>query len=170
MGVKAKKPIDWRSIKADFDSGMTQAQLCKKYKLKATTLNSKIKRNNWTTTQEQKAALRNFEKAGAEMCQIYAKATEKQRVEIADELALISQRTGLNKTNFKILKMLQNNMQNLLDSGGYFTESGIKTGASTLKDFGAVINPNANTQNINVTQNSAQITQIKRVIIDEKDE
>lgn len=67
MAKAKKKSYDWFQIRLDFDKGLTQAELRKKYDIPAGTLGSKIKRDGWVLSQEQTSTLDEFRAASAKL-------------------------------------------------------------------------------------------------------
>lgn len=77
--VQAKP--DWKKIELDFISGMSRKEICDKYKIKYNTLDSKIKRGNWTQSErniERKTDEKLEEKLSETIAERQASFIEKQ--------------------------------------------------------------------------------------------
>ena len=58
--MMAKANINWQDIRNDYERGMSQAELRKKYSLSPSTLATKIKRDGWELSQEQSTNIKAF--------------------------------------------------------------------------------------------------------------
>ena len=159
-------PYVWDEIKADFEAGMTQAELRKKYNISAGTLGSKIKRAGWVLSHEQKAALTEFQEASAKVCESFRNANETQKKEMIEQVNIALENNAIISNNRKIAKAFQSLMVRGISEKRYATPTEIKQGTSALKDLEMIANPQSSKieiTNTNAQQN--QITEIKRTIV-----
>nr|DAI27564.1 MAG TPA: SatD family (SatD) [Caudoviricetes sp.] len=159
-------PYVWDEIKADFEAGMSQAELRKKYNISAGTLGSKIKRAGWVLSHEQKAALTEFQEASAKVCESFRNANETQKKEMIEQVNITLENNAIISNNRKIAKAFQSLIVRGISDKRYATPTEIKQGTSALKDLEAIANPQSSKieiTNTNAQQN--QITEIKRTIV-----
>lgn len=165
---KQRSKREWEEIRADFESGMSQAEIRKKYNLSPSTLGSKIKRDGWRLSHEHISALSAFKEASAKISESFSQANEMQKKEMVERVQTILEDNELIINNRKILKAFQGKIIAGLKNGAYEKPNEIKAGTSALKDIEAIVNPQANKQEINIQNTNAQqtITKIEREIID----
>jgi len=160
--AKALSKRLWNEVKADYEEGMSQAQLRKKYNLGAGTLGNKIKRDGWRLSHKQTAALSEFKEASMKISESFHKANEIQKKELIEQTKTILEDNELIQNNRKILKDFQTLIKNgLKEKDLYKTASDIRAGVGTIKDIESVANPRTNT-NIEIkNNNSIQNTNIE---------
>lgn len=158
----------WEEIRKDFESGMTQAQLRKKYGLSPSTLASKIKRDGWRLSHEQSSAIAQFKEASANISESFSQANDMQRKEMEERVRTILEDNELIRNNRKLLKAFQGLIGKSIRENVYVTPQDIKAGVSAIKDIEAVANPQASKAEVNIQNTNAQqtITKIEREIID----
>ncbi len=166
MTKAKKKSYDWFQIRLDFDKGLSQAELRKKYDIPAGTLGSKIKRDGWVLSQEQTSTLDEFRAVSAKLSENYYNANESQQKEMVDRVEIILEDNDLVVNNRKLLRVFQNKMIQILKDGGYETALEIRQGVSSIKDIEAVANPQSNKQEINI-QNTQQVAQSNQLNLKE---
>lgn len=156
----------WKEIKADFEKGMSQAEIRKKYNIAPSTLSSKIKRDGWVLSQEQSTALSSFMEASAKISKSFANANETQKKEIVERINTILEDNEIIQNNRKLAKAFQGKILNGLKNGLYDTPQNLKSGTGALKDLESIANPQNNKIEINNTNTQQnQINEIKRTII-----
>jgi len=159
-------PYVWNEIKADFEAGMSQAELRKKYNISAGTLGSKIKRAGWVLSHEQKAALTEFQEASAKVCESFRNANETQKKEMIEQVNIALENNAIISNNRKIAKAFQSLMVRGISEKRYTTPTEIKQGTSALKDLEMIANPQSNKIEINNTNaQQNEVTEIKRTIV-----
>lgn len=164
--AKPLPPYKWDEIKADFEAGMSQAEIRKKYNISAGTLGSKIKRSGWVLSQEQKTAILEFQEASAKVCESFRNANETQKKEMIEQVNVTLENNAIISNNRKIAKAFQSLMVRGISEKRYATPSEIKQGTSALKDLEMIANPQSNKIEINNTNaQQNQITEIKRTIV-----
>lgn len=162
--AKPLPPYKWDEIKADYEAGMSQAELRKKYNISAGTLGSRIKRDNWRLSQEQRAALSEFQEASAKVCESFRNANETQKKEMVEQINIALENNAIISNNRKIAKAFQSLMVRGISEKRYATPSEIKQGTSALKDLETIANPQngkVDITNTNAQQNNTQILIIK---------
>lgn len=166
--AKQKSKREWEEIRADFERGMSQAEIRKKYNLSPSTLGSKIKRDGWRLSHKQISALSDFKEASAKISESFTSATEMQKKELIERVETILEDNELIQNNRKILKAFQAKIIAGLKAGAYDRPQDIKAGTSAIKDIETIANPQASKQDINIQNTNAQqtITKIEREIID----
>jgi hypothetical protein len=166
--AKQLPKYQWEEIRKDFEAGMTQAQLRKKYGLSPSTLASKIKRDGWRLSHEQSAAITQFKEASANISESFSHANDMQKKEMEERVRTILEDNELIRNNRKILKAFQGLIGKGIRENTYVTPQDIKAGVSAIKDIEAIANPQASKQEINIQNTNAQqtITKIEREIID----
>lgn len=155
-------PSTWRSAQKDFESGMKQADICRKYNIKASALGNRIKRDGWRLSQEQKAILSDFRKDSVKISEAYTKANDIQKKEIESEFTTILEDNYLIQNNRKLLKMAQGI---LIKNKDNFDHSNIRNLTGAVRDIESVANPQSNNINIKNT-NAVQVQKIVREIVD----
>lgn len=153
------KPISkrqWEEIKKDFEYGMSQADLRKKYDLSPSTLGTKIKRDGWRLSHEQASIISEFKESSAKISESFHNANEIQRKEILERVQTILEDNEIIQNNRKLLKAFQGKILNGLKDGKYEKPSDIKAGTSALKDIENIANPKPDTviNNANLQNNS----------------
>ena len=151
----------WEEIRADFERGLSQAEIRKKYNISPSTLGSKIAREGWRLSHEHISALSDFKEASAKISESFLNANETQKKELLDRTITILEDNELMINNRKILKAFQGKIIAGLKNGAYEKPSDIKAGTSALKDIEAIANPQANKQEINIQNTNAQQVNIK---------
>lgn len=160
--AKPLPPYKWDEIKADYEAGMSQAELRKKYNISAGTLGSKIKRAGWVLSHEQKAVLTEFQEASAKVCESFRNANETQKKEMIEQVNIALENNAIISNNRKIAKAFQSLMVRGISEKRYATPSEIKQGTSALKDLETIANPQkTEITNTNAQQNNTQILIIK---------
>ena len=154
----------WGEIKKDFELGMSQADIRKKYDVGAGTLGNKIKRDGWRLSQAQNEALSEFKEATVKISESFHGANESQKKEMTERVITIIEDNELIGNNRKIAKMLQGiivaNRQDI-------TLGNIRNVSGTIKDIESMANPQSSRQEINVnTQTNVGIQTITRKIVD----
>lgn len=158
--AKPLPPYVWDEIKADFEKGMSQAEIRKKYQISAGTLGSKIKRDGWVLSQEQQSALTEFKEASAKISESFRTANETQKKEIANQVSTALEDNEIIINNRKLLKAFQGKILSGLRSGYYDTPQNLKAGTSALRDIETIVNPQSGkieVNNTNAQQNNHQI-------------
>ena len=164
--AKPLPPYKWDEIKADYEAGMSQAELRKKYNISAGTLGSKIKRAGWVLSHEQKAVLTEFQEASEKVCESFRNATETQKKEMIEQVNIALENNAIISNNRKIAKAFQSLMVRGISEKRYATPTEIKQGTSALKDLEAIANPQSNKIEINNTNaQQTDVTEIRRTII-----
>lgn len=164
--AKPLPPYKWDEIKADFEAGMTQAELRKKYNISAGTLGSKIKRAGWVLSHEQKAVLTEFQEASAKVCESFRNATETQKKEMIEQVNIALENNAIISNNRKIAKAFQSLIVRGISDKRYATPTEIKQGTSALKDLEAIANPQSSKIEINNTNaQQTEVTEIRRTIV-----
>ena len=158
--AKALSKRFWNEVKADYEGGMSQAQLRKKYNLGAGTLGNKIKRDGWRLSHKQTTALSEFKDASVKISESFHEANEIQKKELIEQTKTILENNELIQNNRKILKDFQALIKNgIKEKKMYQTASDIRAGVGAIKDIESVANPRTNT-NIEI-KNSVQSTNIE---------
>lgn len=165
----AKKRYPWKEIKADFEKGLSQPQLRKKYNMPASTLSSRIARDGWVLTHEQTACLTEFSQASANLSENYAKANATQQKELTLRVETILEDNELIQNNRRLLKVFQTKILDSLKEGVYESASEIRQGVASIKDIEAVANP-TKAPEINIQNTQQSITKIQRTIIKADDD
>ena len=164
--AKPLPPYKWDEIKADYEAGMSQAELRKKYGIPAGTLGNKIKRDNWQLSQTQKVALDEFKKASGKVCESLSQANETQKKEMAQQINVTLENLEIIANNRKIAKAFQSLMVRGISEKRYATPTEIKQGTSALKDLEAIANPQSSKIEINNTNaQQTEVTEIRRTIV-----
>ncbi len=148
----------WEEIREDFERGLSQADIRKKYDVKAGTLGNKIKRDGWRLSQEQKSILSEFKEASGKISESFHKANDVQKKEIEDEFRTILEDNELIQNNRKLLKMAQGI---IIKNKEKFDHSNIRNLTGAIKDIESIANPQANKQEINIQNSNNQQTNIK---------
>lgn len=165
MDIKKFSPRFWNEVKKDYEAGMSQVELRKKYDLKKGTLAMKIMRGGWRLSQEQTASISDFKNSFVELSKNFDNASSQQKEEIVERVRTIIQDNLIIKNNRSLLKVFQGRIGELLDAGAYNTPNEIKLGVSTLKDAEFIVNPKVPKIDVK-QQNQTQINKIERIIID----
>ncbi len=164
--AKQKSKREWDEIKIDFERGLSQAEIRKKYNISPSTLGSKIAREGWRLSHEHISALSDFKEASAKISESFLNANETQKKELLDRTITILEDNELMINNRKILKAFQGKIIAGLKNGAYEKPNEIKAGTSALKDIEAIANPQANKQEINIQNTNAQQTNIVKTLDD----
>lgn len=165
MDIKKFSPRFWNEVKKDYEAGMSQVELRKKYDLKKGTLAMKIMRGGWCLSREQTASISDFKNSFVELSKNFDNASSQQKEEIVERVRTIIQDNLIIKNNRSLLKVFQGRIGELLDAGAYNTPNEIKLGVSTLKDAEFIVNPKVPKIDVK-QQNQTQINKIERIIID----
>ncbi len=165
--ARQKSKREWEEIRADFEKGMSQADLRKKYDLSPSTLGSKIARDGWRLSQEQHTVLSGFKEASAKISESYENATQMQKEEFAMRVETILEDNKLIQNNRKLLGAVQGIIGQELRNNKV-KASNVKSITVAILDIEKVANPQASKQEINIQNTNAQqtINKIERVIID----
>ena len=147
----------WDEIKADFEKGMTQAELRKKYDLSPSTLGTKIKRDGWRLSHEQHSILSDFRESSAKISESFHNANETQKKEMTEVLTTILEDNELIQNNRRLLKDFQGLISSSIKENKYKTPQDIKAGTSTLKDIESIANPRPEIAIQNNTQVNTQV-------------
>ena len=153
--AKQKSKREWEEIRADFEKGMSQADLRKKYDLSPSTLGTKIKRDGWRLSHEQHAVLSNFKEASAKISESFENATQMQKEELAIRVETILEDNKLIQNNRKLLAAVQGIIGQELRNNKV-NVSNIKSVTGAILDIERVANPQANKQEINIQNTNAQ--------------
>lgn len=153
--AKQKSKREWEEIRADFEKGMSQADLRKKYDLSPSTLGTKIKRDGWRLSHEQHAVLSNFKEASAKISESFENATQMQKEELAIRIETILEDNKLIQNNRKLLAAAQGIIGQELRNNK-INASNIKSITGAILDIEKVANPQANKQEINIQNTNAQ--------------
>ena len=140
----------WREAKKDFENGMSQADIRKKYDLNPGALGNKIKRDGWRLSQEQTAILTEFKEASEKISESFHNANEVQRKEMSEMVVTALEDNELIGNNRKLLKAFQGLVGRGIKEGLYTKPQDIKAGVSTIRDIEAVSNPQANKTDVTV--------------------
>lgn len=151
----------WAEIKKDFENGMSQADIRKKYDIGAGTLGNKIKRNGWRLSQEQTAILSEFKEASVKISESFHNANEIQKKEMNERVVTILEDNELVQNNRKLLKAFQGLIGQGIKGNIYKTASDIKAGVSSVKDIEAIANPQANKIEVNNQNNQQNIIEVE---------
>ena len=145
----------WREAQADFEKGMSQADICRKHDVKSGALGNKIKRDGWRLTQDQRTILSDFKEASVNVSESFVKANESQKEEMEIEFTTILEDNELIANNRKLMKMAQGI---LIKNKDNFDHKTIKNLTGAVRDIEAVANPQA-TQKVEVNnqQNNNQM-------------
>lgn len=147
----------WREAKKDFEMGMSQAYIRKKYDLNPGALGNKIKRDGWRLSQEQTAILTEFKEASEKISESFHNANEVQRKEMSDRVVTALEDNELIGNNRKLLKAFQGLIGRGIKNGIYSEAKDIKAGVSAIRDIEAISNPQTSQVNIqNNNQNNQQ--------------
>lgn len=136
----AKRKIPWNDIKKDYEKGMSQAEIRKKYDVSSGALGNKIKRDKWKLSQQQQSALSDFSESSVKVSQEYVKASESQKQEMVAELNTILDDNELIMNNRKLLRMAQGIIIKKKDK---FCEKTIRNLTGAIRDIESVANPQA---------------------------
>jgi hypothetical protein len=147
----------WNEIQKDFESGMSQADIRKKYDISPSTLGSKIKRDGWRLSQDQKAILSEFKEVSAKISESHSQANDLQKKEIEDEFKTILEDNELIQNNRKLLKMAQGI---IIKNKEKFDHSNIRNLTGAVKDIESVANPQASKIEANSTNNNQTVNEI----------
>ena len=138
--AKVKKKIPWNDIKRDYEMGMSQAEIRKKYDVSSGAIGNKIRRDKWKLSQEQQSALSDFSNSSVRVSQEFVKASESQQKEMVAELNTILEDNELIVNNRKLLKLAQGIIVKKKDN---FCEKTIRNLTGAIRDIEAVANPQA---------------------------
>ena len=152
--AKQKSKREWEEIRADFEKGMSQADLRKKYDLSPSTLGTKIKRDGWRLSHEQHAVLSNFKEASAKISESFENATQMQKEELAIRVETILEDNKLIQNNRKLLVAVQGIIGQEIRNNKV-NASNIKSITGAILDIEKVANPQANKQEINIQNTNA---------------
>lgn len=141
----------WHDIRTDFERGMSQADIRKKYDVGAGTLGNKIKREGWRLSHEQTSVITEFKEASVKISESFHTANETQKKEIIERVQTILEDNEIIHNNRKLAKAFQSLIGNGINSGLYETPQDIKTGTAAIKDLEAISNPQASKIEINNT-------------------
>lgn len=158
--AKQKSKREWEDIRADFEKGMSQADLRKKYDLSPSTLGSKIAREGWRLSQEQHTILSEFKEASAKISESYENATQMQKEEFVMRVETILEDNKLIQNNRKLLVAVQSIIGKELRSNK-INASNVKSITGAILDIEKVANPQASKQEINIQNSNNQQTNIK---------
>ena len=153
--AKQKSKREWEEIRADFEKGISQADLRKKYDLSPSTLGTKIKRDGWRLSHEQHAVLSNFKEASAKISESFENATQMQKEELAIRIETILEDNKLIQNNRKLLVAVQSIIGQELRSNK-INASNVKSITGAILDIEKVANPQASKQEINIQNTNAQ--------------
>jgi len=131
----------WAEIKKDFEKGMSQANIRKKYDVGAGTLGNKIKRDGWRLSQEQTAILSEFEEVSVKISESFHNANDIQKKEMSERTLTILEDNELMANNRKLAKAFQGLIGQGIRGNVYKTASDIKAGVSSIKDIENIANP-----------------------------
>lgn len=151
--AKALSADFWASVKKDYEKGLSQAELRKKYNISHSTLISKIKRNGWELSQEQNTAIKAFEVASATLDATYATANETQKAEIINRINTIIDDCEIMASNRHLAKRFQARILDGFSDGMFESSKDIKAGTSALKDLEYIANPKPS---VEVNQSQSQ--------------
>ncbi len=151
--AKALSADFWASVKKDYEKGLSQAELRKKYNISHSTLISKIKRNGWELSQEQNTAIKAFEVASATLDATYATANETQKAEIINRINTIIDDCEIMASNRHLAKRFQARILDGFNDGMFESSKDIKAGTSALKDLEYIANPKPS---VEVNQSQSQ--------------
>lgn len=152
--AKALSADFWASVKKDYEKGLSQAELRKKYNISHSTLISKIKRNGWELSQEQNTAIKAFEVASATLDATYATANETQKAEIINRINTIIDDCEIMASNRHLAKRFQARILDGFNDGMFESSKDIKAGTSALKDLEYIANPKPSVE-VNQSQSQA---------------
>lgn len=152
--AKALSADFWASVKKDYEKGLSQAELRKKYNISHSTLISKIKRNGWELSQEQNTAIKSFEVASATLNATYATANETQKAEIINRINTIIDDCEIMASNRHLAKRFQARILDGFNDGMFESSKDIKAGTSALKDLEYIANPKPSVE-VNQSQSQA---------------
>ena len=152
--AKALSADFWASVKKDYEKGLSQAELRKKYNISHSTLISKIKRNGWELSQEQNTAIKAFEVASATLDATYATANETQKAEIINRINTIIDDCEIMASNRHLAKRFQARILDGFSDGMFESSKDIKAGTSALKDLEYIANPKPSVE-VNQSQSQA---------------
>ena len=152
--ARQKSKREWEEIRADFEKGMSQADLRKKYDLSPSTLGTKIKRDGWRLSHEQHAVLSNFKEASAKISESFENATQMQKEELAIRIETILEDNKLIQNNRKLLVAVQGIIGQEIRNNKV-NASNIKSITGAILDIEKVANPQANKQEINIQNTNA---------------
>lgn len=133
----------WEEIRSDFEKGMTQAELRKKYDLSPSTLGTKIKRDGWRLSHDQTATISEFKEVSAKISESYANANATQQEEIVSRVNTILEDNQIVQNNRKLMKMAQNI---LVANKDKFNHQNIRNLTGAIKDMEQVSNPRPDVQ------------------------
>ena len=150
-------PRFWNEVKEDFEAGMSQVDLRKKYGLSPSTLGTKIKRDGWRLSHDQTALLSEFKENSAKISESFRNANEMQRKEMVERVQTILEDNEIIQNNRKLLKAFQGKILNGLKDGMYEKPQDIKSGTSALKDIESIANPKPEAVVNNTNQNIAGV-------------
>ena len=142
----------WGEIKKDFELGMSQADIRKKYDVGAGTLGNKIKRDGWRLSQAQNEALSEFKEATVKISESFHGANESQKKEMTERVITIIEDNELVGNNRKIAKMLQGIIVSNRQS---INLNNMRNVSGVMKDIESIANPQSNKQEINVNATAA---------------
>ena len=152
--AKALSADFWASVKKDYEKGLSQAELRKKYNISHSTLISKIKRNGWELSQAQNTAIKAFEVASATLDATYATANETQKAEIINRINTIIDDCEIMASNRHLAKRFQARILDGFSDGMFESSKDIKAGTSALKDLEYIANPKPSVE-VNQSQSQA---------------
>lgn len=145
----------WREARKDFEAGMSQADIRKKYDLGTGALGNKIKRDGWRLSQEQTAILAEFKEASVKISESFHNANETQQKEMSERAVTILEDNELIGNNRKLLKSFQGLIGRGIKDGIYVKAKDIKAGVSAIRDIEAISNPTAKSPQVNIQNNNA---------------
>ena len=144
----------WRAAQEDFESGMIQADICRKHDIKSGALGNKIKRAGWRLTQDQRTILSEFKDASVKVSETFTTASEIQKEEIVIEFTTILEDNELITNNRKLAKMAQGILVKHKDD---FNHTNVRNLTGAIKDIENVANPQASQKvEVNTQQNNTQ--------------
>ena len=152
--MMAKANINWQDIRNDYERGMSQAELRKKYSLSPSTLATKIKRDGWELSQEQSTNIKAFGDSLAKISQNYSQATQSQKAEIINRINTIIDDCEIMASNRHLAKRFQARILDGFSDGMFESSKDIKAGTSALKDLEYIANPKPSVE-VNQSQSQA---------------
>ena len=151
--AKALSADFWASVKKDYEKGLSQAELRKKYNLSPSSLANKIKRSGWEITQSQKEAISAFSEASGKISAEFGKANETQKAEIINRINTIIDDCEIMASNRHLAKRFQARILDGFNDGMFESSKDIKAGTSALKDLEYIANPKPS---VEVNQSQSQ--------------
>ena len=157
MARPAKYP--WDKIKLDYESGLSQSDLHKKYEVPYNALNDHITRKGWLQSEQSKAIIKGFDNISEQVSELKAETPElaKNTIDI-----IIDKHPQFKRAMVALSTKLFNRMFQITDQAKAHELPQLAKGMQTITDTLGISQRHSNT-NMNMQVNNNQITAVKIV-------